>query len=510
MSNIFWVVVAFVIYVIIMIAIGFTQYKKSQNLSDYFLGGRGLGAWVAALSAQASDMSGWLLMGLPGAVYAMGTGQIWIAVGLFIGTVLNWVFVATRLRRYTIAAGDAITIPQFFENRFRDKSGILKIVSAVFIVIFFTVYTASGFVAGGTLFSSVFGISYQAAMLISVLVIVVYTFLGGFLAVCLTDFVQGLLMLVAILTVPIVAVAMMGGISEVNAALAPGFLNAMAEPSGEPISFVSILSQLAWGLGYFGMPHILVRFMAIKSEKSVKQSIVIAIVWVALSLVFAVIIGIVGAAFLPGLDNSERVFIEIIREIFLEQTGSNFILPLIGGFFLCGILAAIMSTADSQLLLTASSVSSDIYKGAINKNADDKRLMWFSRGAVVVVAAIAYFIARDPNSSVMKLVSNAWAGFGAAFGALVLFALYWKRVNRAGAAAGIIAGGLTVIIWEYIPLMSSAAGFVTLSEGTGLYSLVPGFALSALCIVIVSLLTKEPSLEIQNEFTAVATAKNVD
>ena len=505
MSNTTWTIIAFVIYTGVMIAIGGVFYKKSSNLSDYFLGGRGLNAWVGALSAQASDMSGWLLMGLPGAIYLMGTGQVWIAVGLCLGTLLNWIFVASRLRRYTIKSGNSLTLPEYFENRFRDSSRILRTASAIFIIIFFAVYTASAFVAGGKLFAQVFGVDYQIALFIGVMVILVYTFLGGFHAVCWTDLVQGIMMLIAILAVPIIALFAMGGIESVTGALPKDFLNPFRE-NGTDVSAISIISQLAWGLGYFGMPHILVRFMAIRSNKEIKRSRVIAMVWVVISLAFAAIVGIVGKVFVPDVPgDGETVFIQMIQKIFMGLGGEQAIVPVafIGGLFLCGILAAIMSTADSQLLVTASSISDDIYKGLINKKASDDFLVKFSRVAGVVVAVVAYFIARDPESSVMNLVSNAWAGFGAAFGPLVLLSLFWRRTTRGGAAAGIIAGGLTVILWEYIPMIPMASGVATLSTATGLYSLVPGFALSLVCIVLFSFLTKKPSAEMLEEFDAV-------
>ncbi len=489
MTNVGWILVAFVVYAGVMIAIGGFFFKKSNSLSDYFLGGRQLNSWVAAFSAQASDMSGWLLMGLPGAVYAFGTGQVWIAVGLAVGTALNWLLVAKRLRRYTIKAGDAITIPQYFENRFHDSSHILRVAAGVFITIFFTVYTASAFVAGGTLFSQVFGIDYQLALVIGAVIILVYTFLGGFAAVSWTDMVQGTLMLIAILSVPILAFTALGGVSGLEGAVTPAFLDFMTGAEGEPLSAISVISQLAWGLGYFGMPHILVRFMAIRNEKSVNKSAAIAIVWVLLTLCFAVGVGIVGRAFLPGLADSETVFISMIQKVFMNPD-SIVRVPLIGGIFLCGILAAIMSTADSQLLVTASSITGDIYKGAINKKASDGHYVWFSRGVVVAVALVAYFIATDRTSSIMGLVSNAWSGFGSAFGALVLLSLYWKKVTRAAAAAGIISGGLTVIVWDYLPFLQGADGMATLGEVTGLYSLVPGFAISLLCIVVFSLAAK--------------------
>lgn len=505
MTNITWIIITFILYTGVMIFIGGFFYKKSNNISEYFLGGRSLNAWVGALSAQASDMSGWLLMGLPGAVYALGTGQMWTAVGLAIGTMLNWIFVARRLRKYTIKSGNALTIPEFFENRFRDTSRVLRSASAIFIIIFFAVYTASAFVAGGKLFEQIFQVDYQIALFISVLIILVYTYLGGFQAVCWTDLIQGLLMLVAILSVPIIAYIWIGGGSGMTM-LSAEFLNPVKEGSSN-ISFISIISQLAWGLGYFGMPHILIRFMAIRSDKEAKRSIGIAGVWVVLSLAFAVLTGLIGKAFLPSISggNEETVFIQMIQRIFLGLNGESAIIPVpfVGALFLCGILAAIMSTADSQLLVTASSVTDDIYKGLINQKAEDKFLVSFSRITVLIVAVIAYFIARDPNSSVMNLVSNAWAGFGAAFGPLVLLALYWKRTNRSGAAAGIISGGVIVIIWEYLPLIASEGTRITLSSATGLYSLIPGFFISLIFIIVISVLTKQPSAEVQKEFEEV-------
>lgn len=365
--------------------------------------------------------------------------------------------------------------------------------------------------ACGKLFAQVFGVDYQIALLIGVLVILIYTYLGGFHAVCWTDLVQGIMMLIAILAVPIIALAALGGFEAVSGSLPAEFLNPFRE-SGKDISAISIISQLAWGLGYFGMPHILVRFMAIRSNKEIKRSRVIAMVWVVISLAFAVVVGIVGKVFVQNVPgDGETVFIEMIQKIFMGLDGETAIVPVafIGGLFLCGILAAIMSTADSQLLVTASSISDDIYKGLINKKAGDEFLVKFSRVAVVVVALVAYFIARDPESSVMNLVSNAWAGFGAAFGPLVLLSLFWRRTTRGGAAAGIIAGGLTVILWEYIAIVPTAAGAVTLSAATGLYSLVPGFALSLVCIILFSFLTKKPTDDMLEEFDAVKNmAKN--
>lgn len=513
-SSLIWVLLAFLCYMVVMIVIGAMYAGKTKNSEDYFLGGRKLNGWVAALSAQASDMSGWLLMGLPGSVYAFGTGQAWIAIGLFIGTVLNWLFVSSRLRRYSIVANNSLTLPSYLENRFHDKKRILLIVSSVVIVIFFLVYTASALTAGGKLFSSVFGVDYRIALTIGAAVILIYTFLGGFLAVCTTDFIQGTLMLVALLLVPIVAYMLIGPESFVDLITksevmggASSYLNIMHD-SGQRVSVVYIISQLAWALGYFGMPHILIRFMAVSSEKELKKSKVVAIVWVALSLVFAVLIGIIGRAYLfPTIlgegnnPSAENVFIEMIKKVFMEDIH----LAFVGGLFLCGILAAIMSTADSQLLVTASSVAEDLYKGIFKKNASDKNVLAVSRITVVVVAVIAYVIALNPDSSVMTLVSDAWAGFGAAFGPVVLLSLYWNRTNLSGAIAGIVSGAATVIIWDYIPCMKTAEGLVTLAKGTGLYSLAVGFIISLILIILFSLLSKAPSDEILQEFEKMKT-----
>lgn len=515
-GSIVWILLAFAAYMILMIVIGAKYAGKTKTSEDFFLGGRSLNGWVAALSAQASDMSGWLLMGLPGSVYAFGTGQAWIAVGLFLGTVCNWLFVSSRLRRYTIRANNSLTLPAYLENRFHDKKRVLLLASSIVIVIFFLVYTASALTAGGKLFASVFGIDYTLALTIGALVILIYTFLGGFMAVCVTDFIQGMLMLAGILIVPIVAYLMVGPDNIVGilgdsgvAGGASSFLNIM-EDSGSKVSPVYIISQLAWGFGYFGMPHILVRFMAVSSEKELRKSKVVAIIWVALSLSFAVIIGIVGRAFLyPTVlgvtteTSAENVFIELITKLFVNDLGW----PFIGGLFLCGVLAAIMSTADSQLLVTASAVAEDLFKGIFKKDAKEKTVLYVSRATVIVVAILAYLIALNPDSSVMGLVSNAWAGFGAAFGPIILLSLYWKRVNLAGALAGIISGAATVIIWDYIPVfrtgVTDANGkelMNTLGTQTGLYSLALGFFISLAFIVIVSLVTKKPSDGILQEF----------
>lgn len=518
-TNNIIVLCAFIAYMIIMIVIGFVCSKGNKNNEDYFLGGRNLGSWTAAMSAQASDMSGWLLMGLPGAVYLAGTGEAWIAVGLLIGTILNWYIVSARLRKYTIVAGNSLTIPSFFKNRYRDHKNIIKIVSASIIAVFFTVYTASAFSSGAKLFATLFSDSasgdenynrvYVIGLIVAAVVILVYTFMGGFKAVCTTDLIQGLMMIVAILTVPVLAYAILTFDTSFSSALAAKgveqpaqFLNFFVNGDGTPVSAVSIISNLAWGLGYFGMPHILVRFMAVKSNEEIKKSRKIAVVWVIISLTASCLIGLIARGYLTAqLDDatSESVFIRTIQQLF----SGNGVLIFIGGIFLCGILAAIMSTADSQLLVTASAVSEDLYKGAVKKNASEKSSLLVGKIAVAVVAVIAFFIALNPKSSIMGLVSDAWAGFGSAFGPVVLLALFWKRSTLSGAISGMATGALTVIIWDYIPLVKGQ----TLYAATNLYSLVVGFGLALIVNVVVSLLSKKPSKEIIDEFDSI---KNIE
>lgn len=505
-GSIGWIILAFVVYLALMIVIGIFCAKENNSTEDYFLGGRKLGGFVAALSAQASDMSGWLLMGLPGSIYALGTGQAWIAIGLFIGTVLNWLFISGRLRRYTIRANNALTLPTYFENRFHDKKRVLLFISSVTIVVFFLVYTASALAAGGKLFTSVFGVDYKIALTIGAVVILAYTFMGGFLAVCTTDFVQGMMMLVALLVVPIAALAIvdpsnvMTVIDQTGVAGGAESFMSLFSNGGQPYRAVDIISGLAWGLGYCGMPHILVRFMAVKNEKELNKSKGVAIVWVFLSLLFACVIGIVGRAYLaPEVLSGgaeEEVFIAMIIKLFTEDVR----VPFIAGLFLCGVLAAIMSTADSQLLVSASSVAEDIVKGIVKKDAKEETVFKISKITVIVIAVLAYLIALNPNSSIMGLVSNAWAGLGAAFGPTVLMSLYWKRTNFPGAVAGIASGALTVILWDYIPLV----GGQTLGSTTGLYSLAVGFAVSLVAIIIVSLVTPAPSAEMIEEFDDVS------
>ncbi|NIA16463.1 MAG: sodium/proline symporter PutP [Nitrospiraceae bacterium] len=482
----------FLFYLAGMLAIGVFFFRRTESVSDYFLGERSLNKWVAALSAQASDMSGWLLLGLPGAAYVSGLASAWIAIGLAVGTYLNWRLVATRLRIYTAVSEDTITLTDYLEYRFRATGGPLRIISAVFILVFFLIYTSSGFVAGGKLFSAVFGFPYTAALIVGAFVVVSYTFLGGFRAVCWTDFVQATLMFFAILIVPIMAVVLSGGpaaiIASVSAA-APHFFEIayLKDGLGGIGLWIAIISSMAWGLGYFGQPHILVRFMAIRSPRDIAGARRIAIVWVLVSLAGAVLAGIAGRAYLgPGLagGDAEKVFILMVQEM----------LPAVfAGVFLAAILAAIMSTADSQLLVTTSAITEDIYKALVRKNASENELVWVGRLSVVGVAVLAVFLALNPDSSVLELVAYAWAGFGAAFGPAILFSLFWRRMTHGGALAGLVTGGLTVLIWKQL-------------EGGlfDVYEIVPGFLFSAAAIIIVSIAGPPPGAEILDEFTAVA------
>lgn len=487
----FGIIAAFFIYLLSMMWIGITYYKKNQSMSDYILGGRGLNAWVTSMSAEASDMSGWMLMGLPGFAYASGIQASWIAFGLCLGTYLNWAFVAKRLRIYTEIANDSLTLPDFFQNRFKDNSQTLRIASAIFIFIFFLIYTSSGFVASGKLFNTVFGISYVWSLLIGVAVVVFYTFLGGFMAVCWTDFFQGVLMFFAILIVPITGIALLGGPATTYSSIVsinPEYLNPFHNPDGTSISLIAIISLMAWGLGYFGQPHILVRFMAIRTSAELKQATHIAMTWVILSLAAAVMVGIVGKVYLATPltgTNVETVFMVMTNDIFVS---------FIAGIILSAILAAIMSTASSQLLVTASAISQDFYKSLINQHATEAQLVRVSRLTVITVAVIAFIMALNPNNLVLDLVSYAWAGFGATFGPILLFALFWKRMTRNGALAGILVGGVTVLIWQHFAWFK-------------LYEIVPGFILASIAIIIVSLFDDPPSKEIVEEFEKVNISK---
>lgn len=489
------VLVTFSIYLIGMLTIGIIAYRLTSNLSDYVLGGRRLGPGVAALSAGASDMSGWLLLGLPGAVYAAGgMSQIWLAIGLTIGAYLNWQFVAKRLRVYTEVANDSITIPDYFENRFRDNSRLLRIISALVILVFFTFYTSSGMVGGAKLFEASFGLSYNQALWIGALVIISYTFLGGFLAVSWTDFIQGILMFLALIVVPIVTISELGGWSEtVNkvGAIDPVNLDAFTG-----MTVLGIISLLAWGLGYFGQPHIITRFMALRSTKDVPKARMIGMGWMVFSLFGAIFTGFAGIAYFADspLPDGEQVFILLTQVLFN---------PWVSGILLAAILAAIMSTIDSQLLVSSSAVAEDFYKAILRKEASEKELVWVGRFSVIAIALIAILLAENPNSSVLGLVSYAWAGFGAAFGPVIILSLFWKRTNRWGALAGMIIGAITVVVWKILSTPTLNEAQEVIKEAIipfQLYEIVPGFILAIIAIIIVSLLTEAPSKEIEEEF----------
>ena len=471
----FGTLVSLALYFIVMLAIGLYAFKTStDDVSGFMLGGRSLSPSVAALSAGASDMSGWMLMGLPGAMYISGLSSVWIAIGLVIGAFLNYLIVAPRLRTYTEIANDSITLPDFFENRFDDKSRMLRVVSSIVIVVFFTLYTSSGVVAGGKLFESSFGLNYEVGLYITAGVVVAYTFFGGFLAVSLTDFVQGCIMFIALVLVPVVAISEVGGISEVQKEVSninPELLNIF---SG--VSFISIVSAMAWGLGYFGQPHIIVRFMAIRSVKDMPTARRIGMSWMIVAIVGAMATGFAGIAYVAKtgmkLEDAETIF------ILLSQILFN---PLIAGFLLAAILAAIMSTISSQLLVTSSSLTEDFYKTFLHKDSTDKQQVLVGRISVCLVALVAIYLAYDRNSTILTLVSNAWAGFGAAFGPVIIGSLYWKKMTRNGALAGIITGAVTVLLWIYLPITVNGQSLSSL-----MYEIVPGFILCSLAIYIVS------------------------
>ena len=500
------ITLAILVYLGCMLYVGYRCSKNNNDSADFYLGGRKLGPLVTAMSAEASDMSSWLLMGLPGLAYLTGVADAgWTAIGLAIGTYLNWRIVAKRIRRYTHVAGNSITLPSFFSNRYRDEKKILQSIGAIFIVIFFIPYTASGFAACGKLFSSLFGINYQVAMVISALIIVGYTTLGGFLAASTTDFIQSIIMSIALVIVFIFGINVAGGVSAVveNAQSLPGYLtmHTTYDPvSGteQPYPIISIVSMIAWGLGYFGMPHILLRFMAIEDEEKLKLSRRVATGWVVISLAVAVLIGIIGLAMtaagelIPLEGSASETIIVKIADL-MSQHG---VLPaLLAGTILAGILASTMSTADSQLLAASSSVSSDLLGDFLKKKTGKKGSMFADRMTLLIIALVAVFLARDPNSSVFNIVSFAWAGFGAVFGPVVLFALFWKRSNWQGALAGMISGGAMVCIWKYLVR--------PLGGAWDIYELLPAFLVSCAAIVLVSLLTKAPSKEIVEEFESV-------
>ena len=510
------ILIAMVIYMAIVIAIGIIFAKRANKSSeDYFLGGRSLGPWVTAMSAEASDMSGWLLMGLPGVAYWCGLADAaWTAIGLAIGTYFNWLIVSKRLRRYSVRANNSITLPDFFSNRFHEKNKIIMTLSALFILIFFTVYAASCFVACGKLFATLFGAPYVAMMIVGAVFVLLYTILGGFLAESASDFMQGIVMFAALVVIVIIGTVNAGGLGAVmeNANSIPGFFEffGMAQPSldanevqqvvdgvpqfGEaaPYGVLKICSMLAWGLGYFGMPQVLLRFMAIRHENELKRSRRIAMIWVVISLAVAVFIGIMGRAAFPAehltASDAENIFITL---------ATNSLPAILAGFVMAGILAATISSSDSYLLIAASAVAKNIFQGVVKKKATDKQVMLVTRITLLTIALIAIVIALDEDSVIFDVVSFAWAGFGATFGPLMIFSLFWKRINRAGAVAGMVSGASMVFIWKL--------GISRLGGVFAIYELLPAFIISSICIVVVSLLTKAPSKEIEEDFEA---AKN--
>ncbi len=518
-SKTIQILIAMIIYMAVVIGIGIICAKKAnQNSENYFLGGRSLGPWVTAMSAEASDMSGWLLMGLPGVAYWCGLADAtWTAIGLAIGTYFNWLIVSKRLRRYSIVANNSITLPEFFSNRFREKNKVVMTLAAVFILIFFTVYAASCFVTCGKLFSTLFGTPYIAMMIVGAIFVLLYTILGGFLAESASDFMQAIVMIVALAVIVIIGIAEAGGMAAVieNAGEIPGFLEffGISNPSlneageqiveaGKPVfdeasdySLLSVCSMLAWGLGYFGMPQVLLRFMAIRKESELTRSRRIAMVWVLISLVVAVFIGIVGRVIEPTAHltkaGAENIFITL---------STGFLPAILAGFVMAGILAATISSSDSYLLIAASAFAKNIYQGVAKKNATDKQVMTVTRITLLAIALIAIVIALDEDSIIFNIVSFAWAGFGATFGPLILFSLFWKRINRAGAIAGMVGGAAMVFLWK---LVISGLGGVF-----AIYELLPAFIFSSLCIVVVSLVTPAPSKEIEADFEAAKVAAN--
>lgn len=507
------ILIAMVCYMAVVIGIGIYFAKRSnQSSEDYFLGGRSLGPWVTAMSAEASDMSGWLLMGLPGVAYWCGLSDAaWTSIGLALGTYINWLLVAKRLRRYSAVAGDAITLPDFFSNRFHEKKKVIMTLSALFILIFFTVYASSCFVTCGKLFSTLFGASYQSMMIAGALFVVIYTFLGGFLAESASDFMQAVVMIFALTVILITGTLAAGGLQAVvdNAKNIPGFFTffGIASPSvdasgiqqvanGAPVfgeagsyGFLTIISTLSWGLGYFGMPQVLLRFMAIRKTDELVRARRIATVWVVISLTAAVLIGLMGRAMFPvhetlnTASGAENVFIVLSRHL---------LPPLLAGLVMAGILAATISSSDSYLLIAASAVSLNIFKGILKKDASDKQVMTMSRIILLLIAVAGVVIAMDENSVIFTIVSFAWAGFGAVFGPIMLFSLFWKRTTQAGAVAGMVTGGVMVFLWKLV--------LKPLGGVFGIYELFPAFVLSCLVILVVSLLTPAPSAQIQQEF----------
>ncbi|REB07821.1 sodium/proline symporter PutP [Sporosarcina sp. BI001-red] len=475
--------ISIVLYMAAMVFIGWYAFRRTSNLTDYMLGGRSLGPAVTALSAGAADMSGWLLLGLPGAIFDKGLPEIWIAIGLTTGAYLNWYFVAPRLRVYTQVTNDSITIPSFLENRLKDKSRLLRIASGLIILIFFTFYVSSGMVAGGKFFLSSFGLDYHVGLIIVSVVVVGYTLFGGFLAVSYTDFVQGLIMFLALILVPVVAVFVTGGIPETAESIRAVNPDMLSLVKGATL--LGVISSVAWGLGYFGQPHIIVRFMAIKSVKETKSARRIGISWMILSLLGAVATALVGIAYYqqnPGAElvDSETIFIALGQIIFH---------PFIAGIMLAAVLAAVMSTISSQLIVTSSALIEDLYKTVYKTDGTDKQYVFLGRMAVLVVSLIAMLLAWPNNESILKLVSFAWAGFGGAFGPIILLSLYWRKLTAKGALFGMVAGAIVVGVWGNIPALSNT-----------LYEIIPGFIVCLLVTYFVSLATYKENKEIEREF----------
>ncbi|MDF1879867.1 sodium/proline symporter PutP [Sulfurimonas sp. MAG313] len=477
--------ISFSLYILGMLAIGIYFYFKTEDLSDYVLGGRGLSPWVTALSAGASDMSGWLLLGLPGMMYNDGIVGSWIAIGLIIGAYLNWHYVAKPLRVYTHHLNDAITIPDYFAARFKDKSNVLRIITAVVILLFYTLYTSSGLVGGAKLFEASFGLPYETALLVGSFIIVSYTFLGGYNAVSWTDFIQGILMMLALVITPAVVLFELGGFGEAVSAIEaidPSHLNFFSGAS-----LIGIISLMAWGLGYFGQPHILVRFMSIKDAKDIPTAKTIGMSWMIISVIGSLMVGFFGLAYVSAngidLQDSEKIFISLSQLLFN---------PWIAGFLLAAILAAIMSTIDSQLLVSSSVLTRDIYHAVLRKDASDLELVWVGRGTVLLIAVIAWALSLDSTSSVLSLVSYAWAGFGAAFGPLIILSLYNANITKTGAISGMIVGTLTVVIWKQLE-----GGLYNIYD---LYELLPGFIFASLAIVVGSKFGEQASQDTKNTF----------
>jgi sodium/proline symporter len=477
MNNLPVIVGTIVAYMGVCLVLGFVAYRRTTNLSDFILGGRSLGSWVTAFSAQASDMSGWLLMGLPGLAYLAGFDAVWLATGLIVGTWLNWRFIAAPLRVRTEQLGDSLTLPDYFERRFDDRSRVLRTITALLILVFFTFYASSGFVATGRLFESLFGMDYQDAMFWGSFVMLAYTFFGGFLAVSWSDVLQGTLMFFALILVAAMGVGLAGGFGDMLATLEarePALLDPFLGSGGEALGAIGIASLLAWGLGYPGQPHILARFMAIRSVEEMPTARRVAMGWVIVVLLAAIVVGLAGAALIsPPLSgpDTEKVFIEL---------ATTHLHPVLAGLCLAGILAAIMSTAAAQLLVASSAFAQDFYKGLFRSDPGRAELLWVGRGAVLGIALLAYLLALNPENRVLDLVAWAWAGFGAAFGPAIVLSLYWPRMTRNGALAGMLVGGTTVILWK---------------QGSGgifdLYEMVPGVVLSALSIGLVSSLSPQ-------------------